>query len=435
MKVFLLYRDQDFDLNRELTSFQEALIQDLELNAMFEAMAQGDKFLFEVSQKVVLNSLSDPEAILFRQQILRDCLKSRALIDMMYDIAIEAIASEKKAYFGFFSRHPDGILNRAIEVLQMLIVQLRKLRQIADDHQREFDSEGFSTLFSMLQRELDNAYFMTIQKHLAQLKFKKGVLISAKLGVGGKGTDYTLRKPHETNKNFVQQLFEDKPPSYSFQIADRDESGYRALSELNDRGVNLAANALAQSVDHILSFFGMLRTELAFYRGCLNLHQQLTAQGETVCFPVPAPTSIRLHTAVHLYDVSLALTLKQKIVANDLAADDKNLIIITGANQGGKTTFLRAVGTAQLMMQCGMFVAAESFRANVSDKILTHFKREEDATMTSGKLDEELSRMGAVVDHISSSSLLLFNESFAATNEREGSEIARQIVRALLENQ
>lgn len=53
--------------------------------------------------------------------------------------------------------------------------------------------------------------------------------------------------------------------------------------------------------------------------------------------------------------------------------------------------------------------------------------------MESGKLDEELSRMSGIVDHISSDSMVLFNESFAATNEREGSEIARQIVSALLE--
>jgi DNA mismatch repair ATPase MutS len=53
--------------------------------------------------------------------------------------------------------------------------------------------------------------------------------------------------------------------------------------------------------------------------------------------------------------------------------------------------------------------------------------------MKSGKLDEELSRMSDIIDNIMSNSLVLFNESFAATNEREGSEIARQIVSALLE--
>ena len=107
--------------------------------------------------------------------------------------------------------------------------------------------------------------------------------------------------------------------------------------------------------------------------------------------------------------------------------------MITGANRGGKSTFLRGIGLAQLMMQCGMFVPAESFRANVCDGLFTHFKREEDASMRSGKLDEELSRMSAIVDNMTPNSIVLLNESFASTNEREGSEIARQIVRALLE--
>jgi hypothetical protein len=111
----------------------------------------------------------------------------------------------------------------------------------------------------------------------------------------------------------------------------------------------------------------------------------------------------------------------------------KDLVIITGANQGGKSTFLRSVGLAQMMMQAGMFVPAESFSANICPSVLTHYKREEDATMKSGKFDEELTRMSEIADHLVPESMLLFNESFAATNEREGSEIAGQIVSALLD--
>lgn len=86
-----------------------------------------------------------------------------------------------------------------------------------------------------------------------------------------------------------------------------------------------------------------------------------------------------------------------------------------------------------MMMQAGMFVPASAFRANIARGIFTHFKREEDATMKSGKLDEELGRMSEIVDHLATRSMVLFNEFFAATNEREGSEIARNIVEALTE--
>jgi DNA mismatch repair ATPase MutS len=134
-----------------------------------------------------------------------------------------------------------------------------------------------------------------------------------------------------------------------------------------------------------------------------------------------------------LYDVCLSLSVAERVVGNDVSADDKALVMITGANRGGKSTFLRSLGLAQLMMQCGMFVAANSLRADVRHGVFTHFKREEDASMRSGKLDEELSRMSSIVDNMTPNSMVLLNESFASTNEREGSEIARQIVRALLE--
>jgi DNA mismatch repair ATPase MutS len=120
-------------------------------------------------------------------------------------------------------------------------------------------------------------------------------------------------------------------------------------------------------------------------------------------------------------------------VGNDLKADYKDLVVITGANTGGKSTFMRSVGLAQLMMQAGMFVPAETFSADIRDGVFTHYKREEDVTMESGKLDEELSRMSDIVDRLTPKSMMLFNESFAATNEREGSEIASQITDALLE--
>ncbi len=205
------------------------------------------------------------------------------------------------------------------------------------------------------------------------------------------------------------------------------------MSELSDQGLNLAANALAQSTDHILRFFKVLRMELAFYVGCLNLHERLTRKGESICFPSPVDADHRKHSAHGLYDVCLSLKMSRRVVANNLEAAGKELVIITGANQGGKSTFLRSIGLAQLMMQCGMFVPATSFSANLCDRLFTHYKREEDVGMKSGKLDEELLRMSEIVDQLTPRSLLLFNESFAATNDREGSEIARQITSVLAE--
>ena len=399
---------------------------------LFNAMALGDKFLLEVAKKAVLSSLTDLDTILYRQDILRDCLNNSSIVRDIYDIAVLSIDREKKGYWSVFRDYPDAILRRSIEVLQMFVGMLKELRNIADEHADEFQSEGFKVFFAMLKRELGDEYFASIENHLRRLKFRGGVLISAELGKGYKGSNYVLRKPNDRKESWIERILEQKPRSYTFHLPPRDESGFRALSELNDRGINLVANALAQSTDHILSFFSMLRTELAFYVGCLNLHGKLDQKGEPMSFPLPVAPGERKHSFTGLYDACLSLSLEQRIVGNDVNADNKDLVIITGANQGGKSVFLRSVGVSQLMMQCGMFVPAESFCANVCNGLFTHYKREEDTTMKSGKFDEELSRMSHIVDNVRPNSMLLFNESFAATNDREGSEIARQIVSALL---
>ena len=432
MKVFLLSRDHDFDLQRELPINEPALTQDLGLNNLFNAMAVGDRFLFEVVKKTVLFSLHDIETILYRQDILKDCLKNSAIVRNIYDIAVDSIESKKKHYYWFSGRYPSSTLHSSVEMLQTFVDYLINLKNIADEHADKFESAGFTKFFVMIQQELNDEYFATVQDHLKELKFRNGVLVSAELGRGNQGTNYVLRKSTDPKRSWLERFFA-REPAFTYRVAERDVNGSRALSELRGRGINLVANALAQSADHILSFFNLLRTELAFYIGCLNLHGQLVHKEEPTCFPVPVPPGERRERFSGLYDVCLALSLDQRVVGNDMNADDKDLMIITGANQGGKSTFLRSLGLAQLMMQCGMFTPAESFCANICDGLFTHYKREEDVTMSSGKLDEELKRMSAIVDNVRANSLLLFNESFAATNEREGSEIAGQIISALLE--
>jgi hypothetical protein len=387
-----------------------------------------------VAKKAILTSSDlDGETIRYRQDILQDCLRNPSVVREIYRLPLESIGKKRGSWMGIYTSYPGGILASANELLRMFVGLLRKLKKLADDHAHSFQSQGFRTFFAMIQQELDDDYFAIVEHHLRELQFRRGVLLSAELGKGNEGTNYVLRLPNPPQRGRIERLLGPRKPIYTFTIHPRDDHGARALGEIKDRGINLVANALGQSSDHIDSFFNMLRVELAFYMGCLNLADRLAELEEPVAFPQPGEPRERSHSFTELYDVCLALTLNRKIVGNDAIADGKNLVVITGANQGGKSTFLRSIGLAQLMMQCGMFVPAQSFRANLSPGLFTHYRREEDTTMESGKLDEELSRMSEIADHIMPDAVLLLNESFAATNEREGSEIARQIISALLE--
>jgi DNA mismatch repair ATPase MutS len=286
----------------------------------------------------------------------------------------------------------------------------------------------------MIDRELDEDYFRELLAHLERLKFKRGVLASAELGKGNVGHNYVLRRWQRDTSRWWNRLFDQGPPTYWFHLHPRDEAGAQALGQLRNRVISRVATAAAQSADHVLSFFQVMKTEFAFLLGCVNLYERLAEKGEPICFPSAAPQGEYRLTGAGLYDACLALRTAKRVVGNELNGDKVRLVIITGANQGGKSTFLRAIGLAQILMQVGMFVPATAFTADVRDRLFTHFRREEDTAMEHGKLDEELRRMSDIVDRLTPASMVLCNESFGATNEREGSEIARQIVSALLEH-
>lgn len=409
------------------------LTQDLALETLLRAMAGDDPFLLDVARAALLSGTeNDIDTILYRQEVVGDCIRNAAIVRSLYDLAVEAIESRKRNYWGYTSRYPSGILHGAVDMLGRLVVILEKLKSIAENQATQFASRGFTGLFAMLRKEFNDDYLAVVQNHLKELRFEDGTLLSAALGHGNEVANCVVHQTQVTRASWLDRILHKQPPAYTFRIHERDEAGARALGDIRNRGINQVANAVAQATEHIVGFFEMLKTELAFYICCLKLHEELTAFGAPTCVPQPEKRETRKLSFTGLYDVTLALKMGHSIVGNAIDADGKNLVIITGANQGGKSSFLRSVGLAQLMMQSGMFVGGESFSAECCTGLFTHYKREEDTTMNKGKLDEELSRLSGIVSAVTSDAMLLLNESFAATNEREGSEIAAQVTDALL---
>lgn len=440
MKAQLLLRDGEYDWSKAIPWNADALDGDLSLHTLFTAMAGDDAVILEAVQKVVMAAtVSTRETILFRQDVLRECLHHEAAIRELYAIATEAMEREKKHYLGMLARYPHWVLKDALEQMEMFAGLLGRLRKIADQHAGHFTSEGWVSFFGRVQDELNDAYFQTMATHLNALKLRGATLLSAGLDPWSRPAAYVLHDTPAAHRSFWQRLWAyvlpPKPPANSFAIHPRDEAGARALERIHDEGIAFVSVALAQARDHIRDFFAALRLELAFYLGGANLHRALTEKGMPLCFPTPAEGDEPALSFQKLYDASLALAVKGHVVGNDLDADGRDLIVITGANQGGKSTFLRSIGLAQLMMQAGLFVGAEAFRSSLCCGLFTHYKREESAALESGKFDEELARMRDIVDHLAPHALVLFNESFAATNEREGSEVAYQILGGLLDRQ
>jgi len=450
MRPRLLYRDRDFELRLRPSvrqnattsvvpppSLQVDMVQDLELEVILKAMAAGDDYLHSVAESVLLASLDGPDAVLYRQGVLADCLKHPTQIRSLYAMAVRGIEAERGVWLGYNSRHPDMVLYRARELLKLWLPQLHDLCVFADEQRETFRSEGMRSLLAMLSRQLTDDYLNGLRAHVQRLALRQGALAKVCLGPGNRGSNYTLLHS-EFDESWMLRLRRwfgvESASALVYELADRDEAGGEIVAELKRRAISAAARALGESTDHIMGFFWALRSELGFFVGCLNLHDRLAQKGEPSCMPEPSSPRIAQLSARGLYDVSLSLSTSDRPVGNDIQADGKALIVITGANQGGKSTLIRALGQAQLMMQAGMFVAAAAFRANTCSSLYTHFKREEERELRGGKLDEELRRMRAIVERLKTSSLMLLNESFASTNEREGSEIARQVLQACIDS-
>jgi DNA mismatch repair ATPase MutS len=291
-------------------------------------------------------------------------------------------------------------------------------------------------LFKSIRTDLSKEYIDALETELKLFRMHDdSVLVSARLGRANRGEDYILHRLPFAGPAWWSRIvatFTRRGNSYGFDVDPRDQGGVRAITNLRGQGVLIAAEALGRAARHVHGFFSALRAELAFLVGCLNLADLLRRSGKPISFPVVSSASPGEFSYRGLYDPHLVQALGSGVVGNDTEAGSKPLLVITGANTGGKSTLLRALGTAQLMMQAGMFVTAESFAGPLCKGVFTHFRKEEDAGMKQGKFEEELTRMDEIVDHLSSGSLLLMNESFASTNEREGAAIARDIIRALL---
>lgn len=428
MKVNLMFRDKDFEITSHESYHEKALIKDLELEYTLEDMAREDEIIYESSKEALMKPLKSIEDIFYRQANLSDVFDNADAIRELYKIVVETEEKRKESINWLSGTYLPSIFSSSVRLLDLYIEMLRKLRLVADHNLDNLQSDGFRKLFILFQKELDDDYIETVKDQLDDLQKSDGTLISSKMGNYLQGVQYIFREK-EKKRFWRRWLF---APSY--KLAERDNRGAEDLGERRERAINEPTNILAQASENLESFFTMLRQELAFYVGCLNLSETIKKYDMSISMPEMLEETSYDRSWQSLYDISLLLTNKSSITGNKLITKDKRLYLITGANQGGKTTFLRSVGQAQIMAQSGMFVCASNLVVPIRNAIFTHFEREEDKTFTSGKLDEELVRMSDIVDHLDENSLVLLNESFAATNEREGSEINNQITRALIDS-
>ncbi|GAB2579233.1 DNA mismatch repair protein MutS [Microlunatus antarcticus] len=433
----LLSPDHQLDLDADPPWPAPDLVVDLQLDPVLDAMADGDALIRRVATQVLLAPLNAPGSIVYRQEVAADCEQREDVVRRLYVVAGEALESLRHLYPGFLRRTPEMVVRDSTEVIATLLPHLRVVADVATAAlagslpSQSRHGSGLHRLFTDLVTELDDACFADLDTQLRRLAFPGGMVVGKRLGTGLAGVGDVLHPP--AKQHLVDRLGLGDHPSLSFELAARDEAGSQLLSDLRDRALVPLAPAASQAQEDVKSFFRGLRTELAFYLGCLNLRRQLTEAGGVTCRPDLAPPGTGQWNAHGLYDPGLLLRHPTATaVGNDLEADDRAAVVLTGANSGGKSTFLRAVGVATLMAQSGMFVCGSDWTSSVRSGIFTHFVREEDATMASGRLDDELVRLRRIVVALRPDGLVLLNETLASTNESEAADLGVEAVDGLV---
>lgn len=416
----LLWKDRNAQWASQKDSIREDRSRDLNLEPIVNAMGSGNSNVSEICREVLDSPLQTREEILYRQEIMKDCIRDPQTIETVYTLCEEAEEKRKNTWCRLTSPHLTTVYSSAEDLLKIYMEALVEIRKTLEA--REFHSQGLQQLSALLTKELSDEYLEELQALQAGIQNKNGIEISAGFGPYLQGVSYVKRKPDKKSGR-VRWLF---LPSYT--LGDRDMNGAKDLEIREDRAINEVANVMAHAAESLQSLVDQIRAELSFYLGGIHLWRKF--QEYRLCFPEFTEGNDRMYTG--LYDGTLVLAGNSPIVPNTVESGDQRLWLITGANQGGKTTFLRSIGICQLMAQCGLFVFAEKCRIPVRKQIFTHFGREEDRNLNSGKLDEELVRMSQIVDQIQPGAMLLSNESFSSTNDRDGSAIFLGIVRGLL---
>lgn len=435
---------------------------DLGVDQIVQGLCLNHDFFSEL-RLLLANLCNDPEVIGYRLDIIEDLMKLDGLCEQLEEI-IPLIRKLEEFSSPRLMTGAEELRKIAwrLEILSMYAECVAKLHATLQQYHDVIQSDGLNQLLLSLDQVVHAENYQAMVAELPELRAKLQGISSITIGIN---LNSELRPTEAILLSVEPVSFKEKKRSFVSSILGLKSINepYQGISQFQHilrEGNSPLESALVKNLDDILkeillpigsSLQRFIRTnirnvtslhlDLLYFVGACKLFKKLQSVGLNLCKPTIAPADARIFEMKEMTDLIMSMNLNRQhpeiplqnsIIGNDVTFDDKGRIfILTGPNQGGKTTYTRAIGVAQLLFQAGLYVPGTYAHMSPVDWIYTHFSEEELPNINNGRLGEESRKLADIFEYATDQSLILLNESLSSTSSSDSLFLARDLIKGI----